>query len=310
MTPIAVLLLVLMAASAVTAEPAPPAGALCADLLEARRRAESEGRLDFSVVVEVTTDQPAEMTPHVRIGSSYSVGRIHFTGHSSINDSTLRRAMTLQEREPFDVGQLRRSLARLNEMGLAEPLTLADVVVAKRADGATADLTIPLRERRRRWWSLSGPIIPGLGSYEASISSRLPPWGRGVVDASTYLITFNLLGLAKPLLGVLPFVSKAPPAVLAIERPLLPGQEWLSGFALSPWLSPRATVAHYGRTQIGRRLHAMVEGDTTEALAVPVVGNGRQTGEVLVCEPPAPRWMWLRRGALSVIDLTLAAVLP
>jgi hypothetical protein len=55
-------------------------------------------------------------------------------------------------------------------------LTLADISIARRDDGVTADLTIPLRERKRRWWSVSGPMIPGIGTLQASLSSRLPPW--------------------------------------------------------------------------------------------------------------------------------------
>ena len=112
--------------------------------------------------------------------------------------------------------QLRRSLARLNDTGLAKPVTFADILVTRQTDGATADITIPLRTRGRRWWSLSGPIIPGLGSYQASISARLPTWGRGALDASTYLFTFNVLALARSSLGVVTFMSKAPPAVVLL----------------------------------------------------------------------------------------------
>ena len=168
------------------------ADALCASLLAARQVAESQGRLDFSVTLEAAeTADPIEVTTHVTMGPPYSVGRINFTGHHGINDSTLRRALTLRERDVFDVGKLRRSLSRLNEIGLAEPLSLEDVVVTRHAHTASADVTIPLRERRGRWWSVSGPIVPGLGSYQASISSRLPAWGRGIFDASTYYVTFN-----------------------------------------------------------------------------------------------------------------------
>jgi hypothetical protein len=284
---------------------------LCLALLEQRHTAESEGRLDFSVVLEATkTEGGIGLTPKVHRGSPYSVGRISFTGHNRINDSTLRRAMTLQERDLFDVGKLRRSLDRLNETGLIEPLALADVVISKRADGATADVTIPLRERDRRWWQLSGPIVPGLGSFHAQISSRLPPWGRGVFDASTYYVTFNLLGLAKPLLGVLPLLSKAPPAAVALERPFLPGQGLLSGFALSPQLDARSTIAHYGRTHVSRLLHATLGETTTESLAVPITGESRLSGELLVCNPPKPKLRWLKRGVLQAADIALAVLLP
>lgn len=289
----------------------PKAVLLCLSLLESRHMAESEGRLDFNVVAEATEHGGAiELTPKVHMGSPYGVGRIHFTGHQTINDSTLRRALTLHERDLFDVGELRRSLARLNESGLVEPLTLADVIVTRHPGSATADLTIPLRERGRRWWLLSGPIIPGLGSYHASISSRLPAWGRGLIDASTYYVTFNLLGLARPLLGVLPLLSKAPPAAVALERPYLPGQGLLSGFALSPQLSPRTTIAHYGRTQLSRLLRATLGETTSEPLVVPITGSSRAAGELLVCAPPKPKLRWLRRGVVQAADVVLAVVLP
>ena len=284
-----------------------PADLMCATLLEARRIAESQGRIDFSVAIEASDDvAPTGATAHLRMGSQYVVGRIDFTGHVNVNDSTLRRAFTLREREPFDVGKLRRSLARLNDIGLTEPVTLADVVVTRRDDGVTADMTIPLRKRGWRSWSLSGPIVPGLGSYQASISSRLPVWGRGALDASTYLVTLNVLALARPSLGIWSALSKRPPIVL-LERPYLPGQGWLSGLAVSAQFSPWTTVAHYGRTHVGRGLHALLDNQSKQTLAVPIVGADRPVGEFLVCEPERSRWRWLRRGAVHAIDLALGA---
>ena len=283
---------------------------MCACLLEARRIAESQGRIDFSVAVETSEDvPPIGVTAHLRMGPQYVVGRIDFTGHVNVNDSTLRRAFTLRERELFDVGKLRRSLARLNDIGLTAPVTLADVVVTRRPDGVTADMTIPLRKRGWRSWSLSGPIVPGLGSYQASISSRLPVWGRGALDASTYLVTLNVLALARPSLGILSVLSKAPPVVL-LERPYLPGQGWLSGFAVSPQLSPWTTVTHYGRTHVRRGVHALLDDPSKQTLAVPMVGAGRPAGEFFVCESEGSRWRWLRRGAVHAIDFALGAALP
>jgi hypothetical protein len=292
-------------------ETGPAGDVMCACLLDARRIAESQGRVDFSVAIEANEDRtPTDVTAHVRMGSQYVVGRIDFSGHANVNDSTLRRAFTLRERELFDVGQLRRSLARLNDIGLTEPITLADVVVTKRDDGVTADIAIPLRKRGWRSWSLSGPIVPGLGSYQASISSRLPAWGRGALNASTYLVTLNMLALARPSLGVLKITSKAAPAAVLLERPYLPGQGLLSGFAVSPGLSVRTTVAHYGRTHVGRGLRAVLEDQSKQTLAVPIVGTGRPAGEFIVCEPAQSRWRWLRRGAVHAIDFALAAALP
>src|SRR5688572_23648179 len=191
--------------------------ALCSDLLDASRRAEAEGRLDFTAEVE---SSGSEVTARIRMGPAYSVGRINFAGHSRINDTTLRRAMTIYERDRLDVGQLRRSLARINDLGIFESLTLADITVARRDDGVTADLTIELRERKRRWWSVSGPGLPVIGPLRASVSSRLPPWGRGIFEATTYVVSLNVTGFAKPF--------------VALERPVVPGQELGSGFAISP----------------------------------------------------------------------------
>jgi hypothetical protein len=243
------------------------------------------------------------------MGSAYTVGRIDFAGHQAINDSTLRRAMTLYERDVFDVGKLRRSVARLNDSGLIEPLALTDVRITRNADGGAADVIIPLRERRRPWWSLSGPIIPGLGSYHASISSRLPPWGRGVLEMSTYYVSFNLFGLAKPLLSVLPFASKAD-AIVALERPYLPGQGLLSGFAWAPTMTAQSTLVRYGRQHLARGVRAALDAEIGALLVVPVSGEGRPAGEVLVCDPPGPRLRWLRRGAALAADLVFAVLLP
>ena len=270
--------------------------ALCACLLDARRIAEAEGRIDFSAEVEAAVGGSVDVTARIWMGSPHAVGRINFAGHSSINDTTLRRAMTLYERDRFDVSQLRRSLARINGLGIFEPLTLADISVARRDDNVTADLTIPLRERKRRWWSISGPMVPGFGLLQASVASRLPSWGRGIFEAATYFVSLNLTGFAKPF--------------LALERPVIPGQGWFSGFAISPSLSPRAMLTHYGRTHLAHGLGAVFDVEMPDALAVPVTSDGRLKDEPLICRPPAPRLWWLRRGAAVAVNVALAAVIP
>ncbi len=267
--------------------------ALCTCLLDLRRSAEAQGRLDFTADVEAAGQ---DLTARIWVGSTHAVGRINFTGHSGINDSTLRRAMTIHERGLLDVRQLRRSLARINDIGVFEPLALADISVARRDDGVTADLTIPLRERKRRWWSVSGPMITGIGMLQASIASRLPPWGRGVFEATTYFVSLNVTGFAKPF--------------LALQRPVIPGQELLSGFALSPALSPRAMLMHYGGTHLAYRIGPMLDGEWNDPLTVPVTSAGPTVAEPLICVPPKPRLWWLRRAASVVSNLALAALIP
>jgi len=275
---------------------------LCACLLEARQIAEVQGRINFSAdVAYAGGGPPVDVSARIWMGSAHAVGRIMFTGHFAVNDSTLRRAMLIYERDLFDVIQLRRSLARINAMGLFEPLTIADVVVARHDDGVTADVTIPLRERRRRWWSLSGPLIPGLGPLQASIASRLPPWGHGVLDASTYVVRLNLLGFILP-------IAKAAP--LVFERPIVPGQEWLSGFAVPSDLSPRAMLMHYGRTHLARGVEAVLDEQKTDSLVVPVTFGSTADDDTLVCDPPKPKLWWLRRGGALAADLALTVLMP
>jgi len=270
---------------------------LCASLLDLRRSAEAQGHLDFTAEVESAgTGELLDLTARIRVGSAHAVGRINFTGHSGIDDSTLRRAMTIYERDLLDVGQLRRSLARINDIGVFEPLTLADIRVARQDDGVTADLTIPLRERKRRWWSVSGPVFPRIGTLRASLSSRLPPWGRGAFEATTYLVSLNVAGFAKPF--------------LALQRPVIPGQALLSGFAVSPVLPPRAMLIHYGRTHLAYGIGTMLDGEWIDPLAVPVTSAGPLEAEPIICVPPKPRLWWLRRGAAAVGKVALAGVIP
>jgi hypothetical protein len=299
------LCLALIAPAAAAGQPAGPlremrftgpsaVDALCACLLDARRSAEAQGRLDFAAEAEFAgTGTPVDVTARIWMGWRHAIGRIKFAGHSGINDSTLRRAMTVYERDLLDVGQLRRSLARINDIGVFEPLTLADISVVHRHDGVTADLTISLRERKRRRWSVWGPALPRIGSLRASLASRLPPWGRGIFEATTYFVSLNVAGFAKPF--------------LALERPLIPGQQLLSGFAVSPAISARAMLMHYGRTHLAHGISAMLDGELHDPLTVPVTSAGRLQDEPLVCVPPKPRLWWLRRGAAAAVQVTLAA---
>ena len=168
-----------------------PVDHLCKCLLDAKRIAEARGRIDFAAELKVSAANGAipagsdtnvvDVTARVRTGSPYVVGRISFSGHYRVNESTLRRAMVLQEREVFDVEKLRRSLAQLNRSGLLEPITPDDVEIERNPARLMADLTISLRERPRGQWWLSGPIAATgfTGSLQAAISSPSPALGAG-----------------------------------------------------------------------------------------------------------------------------------
>ncbi len=287
-----------------------PVDTLCRGLFDARRP-----------VLSNTGGGWVDVTSRVRTGSAYTVGRIDFSGHHRINESTLRRAMVLQERSSFDVGKLRASLERLNRSGLVEPLTPGNVEIRRNPDTLTADLALAIRERPGRRWSLSGPLGPSaLGLLEATLSSRLPPRGRGIFEASTYYLTFSATGFSNPLIRLLPIrLRPSPPALLVLERPYLPGQALSSGFALSPQLSARRLLAGYGLTHFDRITQAALIGGPPDSsdLLIPISGRhtsgvsgGSEEASFLVCIAPARSHQQLRRAAAVAASLVIGTFRP
>ena len=125
-----------------------------------------------------------------------------------------------------------------------------------------------------------------------------PDLGRIEVEARVAEITFvslNVAGVAKPF--------------LTLERPVIPGQQLLSGFVVSPALSARAMLMHSGRTHLAHGISAMLDGELQDPLAVPVTSAGRLQDEPLVCVPPKPHLWWLRRGAAAAVNVALAALI-
>src|SRR6202011_5748829 len=126
-----------------------------------------------------------------------------------------------------------------------------------------ADITVHLTERKRGAWNLSGPVGPLslAGPLRGSVSSRLPPWGQGLLELSTYTLSFNMFAFSRSFLPVLSLASKKTVfPVVALERPFLPGAGWLSGLALSPQIGWKAATAGYASTQLHRRLQPLIAG--------------------------------------------------
>src|SRR5262249_41517620 len=133
-----------------------------------------------------------------------------------------------------------------------DPLSESSVRLDRDPNQHRVDVTLTLRERPKGRWSLSGPAVPlsVAGPFQFAISSRLPSWGNGLLEASTYYATFSLMGVPT-LLRALPFGPKGIFLPFAgLQRPYWPGQGWRSGFLLSPQLGWRATVANYAITQL------------------------------------------------------------
>jgi outer membrane protein assembly factor BamA len=302
-----------------------PSRELCRCLLEARRQAEAEGRAGFAVRLEAEA-VPGKAQPHVLLtaridpGEPYSVARIEFRGNHVFSDSTLRKALVLDEGDLFDRERLRRSLARLNRLGLLEPLSERDVAFDYNREARTVNATIFIREKKRgRWW-FSGPLgPPGIaGPLQAGIASRLPAWGRGALELSTYYGYFSPLMYTPALLKSLPWAAQPGRLVpwVALERPYLPGQGWLSGFRWSPGWDYRQVLGGYGlmHLQVAGRSALQVDNPLAVDLAVPFewTGSGSEVGShplqagTLLCESRRPRLYLPRLIGAGAVDFLLA----
>ena len=120
-------------------------------------------------------------------GRQYRVGRIDFIGNHRYSDATLRRNLLLDEGQVLDALQLRKSIDRLNRSNLFEPITEKNFAIQTNEATGIANVVVRVIERKRGAWNLSGPIGSAsfAGPLQASISSRLPPWGAPEVAASS-----------------------------------------------------------------------------------------------------------------------------
>lgn len=270
---------------------------LCAALRRERREAERRGILDFSATVLPRPDS-GDLTTSIQRGSIYRVGRIEFAGNHHYSDATLRRNFLLEEGQLLDGRLLRKSIDRLNRSKLFEPTDASQVLINPAGNGI-ADVMVRLKELKRGSWRISGPAGPPsfAGALEASVRSRLPPWGSGVFELATYTASVSVFAFAHPILPLLaadPRRSWLP--VLALTRPFSPGEGWTTGFFIAPQLGWRAPAVAYSATQLEQRLLPVLAGDRGLAPELPVTVDGPGGEGVMFCDPPAPRFARLREG--------------
>jgi hypothetical protein len=281
---------------------------VCAALLRARREAESQGILDFSAALRVRGES---LTTTIERGEAHRVGRIEFFGNRHYADATLRRNVLIEEGQLLDGRLLRKGVDRLNRAKLFQPIDASQVVIHPGGAKGVADLTVKLTELKRGSWRPSGPAGPPsfAGSLEASLKSRLPPWGSGLFELATYTASVSVFAFAHPILPLLAVERRRKLlAVLALSRPFSPGEGWESGFSIAPELGWRASALGYSLTQMQQRLLAVLAGDSglVPELAVTVEGPGR--GGVMFCEPAPPRFAKLRYGGTIALRLLGAFV--
>jgi outer membrane protein insertion porin family len=273
---------------------------LCGELLAERREAQRQGVLDYSVKLD------AHGGMAVTRGPAYRVGRIDFIGNHHHSDAAIRRNFVLEEGQLLDEQLLRKSIARLNRTGWFAEIESRNVVVHPDAQTGFASVTVELAERRSGAWELSGPVGPMslAGPVQASIASRLPSWGRGVFELSTYAASISLFAFPKLLLPIVNAPKGFIP-VLALQRSFTPGEGWRSGFAIAPQLGWRNFGVGYVVAQAEGRLAPVLTGSGGPPLDVTVE---RATGEtVMSCEAPKPR-LWMMREAAGVVMQVLGAM--
>ena len=284
-----------------------PASSVCSCLLAARREAQQEGILDFTATLQVLHADPSDtvdLIATIERGRVYRIGRIDFIGHRRYADATLRRNFLLDEGQLLDELQLRKSIDRLNRTNLFEPITEKSFAIQTDEATGVANVIVRLTERKRGAWNLSGPVGPAsfAGPLQASISSRLPPWGAGLFELSTYTASVTMFAFAHPILPLLAIGNKHPLLpVLVLARPFAPAYGWKSGFSFAPQLGWRASALSYAIVQTQQRLLPALSGDRglVSPLAVTVQRDRGET--VMFCEQPRPRFAHVR----DVAALTL-----
>jgi hypothetical protein len=292
----------------------PSARALCSSLLAERREAEREGILDFNVRLDVhridggsDANPVAGVSAKIERGRPYRVGQIHLMGSRHYQDATIRRNFLLAKGGVFDERLLRKSLARLNRAKLFEQIDGRNVVIRPNENNGEADVSVRLTERKRGSWSISGPVGPMSigGPLQASMGSRLPAWGAGLFELSTYTASIGLLGFAHPILPLLAVTSKTRGVlpVVALQRPFSPGEGWRSGLVIGPQLGWQLPAVTYAATQIQERVLPLLAGDRGLVPHLPVMVEGPAGEGVMYCEPPNPRLWQLRSSAAFSLRL-------
>lgn len=278
----------------------------CSDLFVARRQAEKEGILDFTASMEVqptlasTKEAPeANLDVSVERGKPFHIGRIEFAGNRHFSEAAVRSNFLLDEGDLLDEHLLRKSMARLNEAGFFAPVSERNTIIHSDPTTGVADIEFRVMERKRGSWNLSGPVGPPAvaGPLDASIRTRLPAWGSGLLEASTYSLSLSVFAFTHtlvPILG-LPHIPLIP--IAALNRPYTPGEGWKSGFMIAPQLGWQYMVLGYGAAQLQHRLVPMLRGDRGLEPELPVTVETPTSRTTMFCEPPAPRFSAVRNAA-------------
>ena len=276
------------------------ADALCKCLSDLRRKAEREGVLDFSVrlLIDPVYDRASTSVPEVDLvaaiekGKPYSIRRIDFQGNRKSSDSTIRANLLLHEADLLDSTLLRKSIDRLNRTSLFEPINETSLDITTDEKTGLADVRIRLNERKSGSWSISGPVGPMslAGSLQFTLASRLPSWGRGLLEMSSWYASFSLLAYGGPFSSLLAGSSgKTLMPVFSLHRPFMPSQSLMSGVMIAPQLGWRGTLAGYGSTQLVERVLPWLSATDRTTTVLPVTVELPDGDATMFCDPARPQ---------------------
>ncbi len=132
--------------------------------------------------------------------------------------------------------------------------------------------------------------------------SRLPGWGSGLLSGPTYSAVLTASAFT-PAWSWLALASPGTrPATFGLERPVLPGQWWTSGFFASPQLGWQEMVSGYSLAHLRQGTKALLETKEPSPAPLVVPVEGAAAGPLL-CEAPRSRWARLRAAAALAIDV-------
>jgi outer membrane protein insertion porin family len=284
----------------------------CQCLFDLRRDAEKAGVLDFNVRARLETlETGTNLLATVEWGRRRYVNRIDFTGNHKFSDSVIRGNLLLEEAAPLDSTLLRKSLHRLNRSRMFEPLDERSVSLSEASESGMTNVTVNLKERKAGSWFFSGPVGPMsvAGPLQFMLASRLPSWGRGLLNLSTYYASASLMSGIMPFPNLLGQRRNVVTPILALHRPFTPGLGWKSGFVLSPQLDYKVSALQYGATQVMERFLPWLSASESASPLLTVTVERPGGDALMVCEPPGPRLKWLRMGAATALQLAGAVTM-
>jgi outer membrane protein assembly factor BamA len=283
---------------------------LCACMLAQRRDAEHRGILDFTAVIRIERSgaQPiANVTAKVELGQPFRVRRIEFYGVHRYSNIMLRRNVLIDEGALLDQYLLRKSLARITQTHLFNALQSADIVIQRNDFEHTADIKVRLTEGKSGSWNLSGPVGPPriAGAFQASLMTRLPPWGRGAFDLSTYTVSASLLAFAQPVIPALAVKRFVP--IFALSRGFIPGASWTTGFVIAPQVGWQGSLISTAVAQLQGRLLPQLTPNRGLTPALTISVEGDTPGGTILCQQPKPRFHPVR--TIAAVGLRLPSSL-